>query len=276
MKEKGNKAVKLLIFIAILIIVLFIIGLSIISKEDFRATKKAVVVKVFENSLGVVALNGEIMYYVSFAEEGNIGFKPNQEVLIYFDGMVAESYPAQIHNVGKIKIIKEKSDVEISEEVLRYFYSSKDNVSVSINKLTNTEISYTLKDTNEIPYEYQKGFKINKKNKQAENVPTIDENRIIPGTNNTTSAYLGPQEPVVLWKEVPRISQVNSETIGVYEKIDKDTTKITYNWESLYGKLEQGEYEFVVYNTQWLSLSVRIGFTIDEKGEVAYSEIIEW
>lgn len=42
---------------------------------------------------------------VNFAEEGNIGFKQGQEILIYFNGKIENR---KIENTGKIEIIKEK------------------------------------------------------------------------------------------------------------------------------------------------------------------------
>ena len=54
--------------------------------------------------------------------------------------MIMESYPAQIDNVQKIEIVQEKSNIEIPDYILRYCYSSKENVVVSINDFTKSSI----------------------------------------------------------------------------------------------------------------------------------------
>ena len=94
------------------------------NKEEYmKLTKRAVVIKVGEKYLDVMGFEGtHDLYDVSYEEEGNIGFKKGQEILIYYDGMVLESYPAQIRNVGKIEIIKEESDIQIPDEVLKFYY----------------------------------------------------------------------------------------------------------------------------------------------------------
>lgn len=92
-----------------------------IEDKEKQSTKKAVVVKVYDKTLLVLGIEREkSLYDVSFSEEGNIGFKPGQEVLIYFDGVVMTSYPGQISNVSKIEITKEQSDIEIPDDVLEY------------------------------------------------------------------------------------------------------------------------------------------------------------
>lgn len=158
-----------------------------IQNNNTKATMKAVVLKVNKNSLMVMKAENESLYSISYAKEGNIGFKQGQEILIYFDGMVAESYPAQIHNVGKIEVLKEQTDIEISESVLRYCYSSKYNVTVLVSNLTNTEIEITIKDTNELKYEYANAYKIYKKVKN-ENYTGVGY-QIGENTGNTTAGY---------------------------------------------------------------------------------------
>lgn len=156
-------------------------------ENNTSATMEAIVVKVNKNSLLVMEKENQSLNTVSFADEGNIGFKQGQEILIYFDGIVAESYPAQIHNVGKIEIIKEKSDIEIPKRVLIYCYSSNNNVSVSVSKITKTGIEIIIKDTNEFKYEYSNNYKINKKVKN-ENYTGVGY-QIGENTKNTTAGF---------------------------------------------------------------------------------------
>ena len=180
---------KLYIIFMILIIIIISVIIAINMGKNYIKTTKGIVVRVNNNSLDVIILDDKSLSSVSFSKDGGIGFKQGQEVLIYYDGTIATSYPSQIHNVGKIKILKEKSDIKIPNEVLRYYYSSYKNVKIYINELTNTQISFDIEDNNEIPYEYSDNYKIYRKNYKAENVQ-IDTNRIIPGTGNSTSSYM--------------------------------------------------------------------------------------
>ena len=95
-----------------------------IENRNKVAIKEAVVVKVNEDSIGVMGKESENdLYTVNYSSEGNIGFKQGQEVLIYFNGII-DNTSKKIENVGKIAIIKENSDIQITERALRTFSSS--------------------------------------------------------------------------------------------------------------------------------------------------------
>ena len=210
---------------------------SIKTSTNMSYTKKAIIIKVNKNSLDVMDNEiGTDLYSVSFSDEGNIGFKQGQEILIYFDGLIAETFPSKITNVGKIEILKEKTNVEIPDDVLRFYYNSYNNVSVLISDFTPTGISLTITDTNELNYEYSNKYLINKKNKETENV-TVDTNKIIPPTENSTSAYI-PNNIQVLWEEAPKISNILSEDTGIFSS-EKNILKKVYDWSNLYGVLEE-------------------------------------
>lgn len=156
--------------------------------NNMFSNKKAQIVRVNEKSLDVLGFDGEYdLYSVSYAKEGNIGFKQGQEILINFSGGIAETFPAQINNVSKIKITKEKSEKEIPVEVLRFYYSNLDNVRVSINELTNSGITLTITDKNDLPYEYSYNYTIYKKVKNKEY--TGIGYKIGEDTENSTSGY---------------------------------------------------------------------------------------
>lgn len=149
---KNKTKVILVIILLLFILIAVIYG---IIKNYNTTTIKAVVVKVFENSLGVMGIENENgIISVGFGDKGNIGFKEGQEVLIYYDGYMLESYPPQLGKVEKIKILKEKSNVSIPDDVLRYYYSSYNNVNINISELTNKGLTITITDTNELPYDY--------------------------------------------------------------------------------------------------------------------------
>lgn len=212
--KKGLKITLIIIgILALLALTFFTIDYLRVKKQEpendnMKATIKAVIVKVNNKHLlamGIEATTG--LYSVGFKQE-NIEFKQGQEVLIYFDGTVMETYPAQLGNVEKIEIIKEKSDIQIPTSILRYCYSSRDKVNVTIMELTNSAISLTITDTNEIPYDYAHDYKINKKAKN-ENYTGIGE-KIGEDTENSTSGYTGTGTQYI-WEEVDKISNIQSK-----------------------------------------------------------------
>lgn len=199
-----KKAIVSIIISVILIIGIVSIGtycikkLNTVAYDDPVVTEtnniemtplSAVVVNVKDNYLAVMGAKDNSLYTVSYSKDNNIKFKQGQEILIYFDGMIAESYPAQILNVSKVDIVKEKSDIEIPENVIKQLCNSLNNVSVSLTQLTKTKISFILTDTNELPYSYSSGYQINKKNEGIKYVKE-SENKVIPATNNSTSSYV--------------------------------------------------------------------------------------
>ena len=155
---------------------------------NMKETIKVVVVKV--NSTYLLAMdenNTNELYSISFTNEGNIGFKKGQEILVYFDGIVNATYPGGINKVGKIEIIKEESNIEIPENILTYCYSSKENVKVTVNELTKSSITITIVDTNEIPYKYNNSYSLYKKVKN-ENYTGVGE-KIGKDTENSTAGF---------------------------------------------------------------------------------------
>ena len=195
-----------------------------IENRNKVAIKEAVVVKVNEDSIGVMGKESENdLYTVNYSSEGNIGFKQGQEVLIYFNGII-DNTSKKIENVGKIAIIKENSDIQITERALRTFSSSFDNVEIKVNELKNTGISFTIKDTNELPYSYADTYEIFKKNVKT----TSEEER--ENYSSTSAANIS-------WKEVQKVSDVASETTGIFESVNEDTIKKEYDWSNLYGQL---------------------------------------
>ena len=236
------------------------------------ATLSAVVMEVHESGLSVMEIKeGESsydLYTVSFAQEGNIGFKQGQEVLIYFDGIVAESFPAQIFNVIKIEITKEETDITIPDDVIRYYNNTTDNVKVDISELATTGVKITITDTNELPYEYSNNYVIYEKVKN-ENY-TGEGYQIGEDTENSTSGYTGTGLEYI-WEEMEKKSNDNIE----------DTIKdLTYNlpnmtenehytvigkqidWTEIYGELADGEYRLMFSNEG--SFPINIEFEVKE------------
>ena len=143
-----------LLVILIVAIILFAVGYIII--KNYMETIKGVVVKVNDNSMLVMGITDNLsgLMSVGFTDEGNIGYKQGQEISFKYNGSITDMYPPSLDKVDKIKITKEKSDVEIPESILRYCYSSRDNVNVIISELTSKGMSITIEDTNEYPYDF--------------------------------------------------------------------------------------------------------------------------
>lgn len=152
-----------------------------------NTTIKAVVVNPEKGLLVMGIENAGDLYDVTYKNKDNIKFKQGQEILIYFNGGMLETYPAQIINVEKIEILKEESDIKIPDDILRFCYSSRNNVTVSVSELTRIGIEIIIKDTNELQYEYSNTYKINKKVKNKDYTGVgyqIGEN-----TGNSTAGF---------------------------------------------------------------------------------------
>ena len=69
-----------------------------------------------------------------------------------------------------------------------------------------------------------------------------------------------------IWKEVPKVSNIESEDTAFSKNVDENTIIKKYDWTSLYGTLEEGEYEFILSTSEMYY--IRIGFKLDKNGEV--------
>ena len=229
---------------------------------DAIATMDVVIAKVDDKSLGVINKDDPNDILTASIPEGDTNeYKQNQEVRVYFDGIINESYPGSFGKVSKIEILKESSEVTIPEKVLKYFYSSRDNVSVSNINVTQTGISFEIKDTNELKYEYTNTYALYKKNPKAEQVETPSMPIV---TGNTTSSYEGSGIP--LWVEATKVSDAQSEDTVTSENVSEDNVRKTCDWTNIYGKLESGEYDFSLTSERFY---IRIKFSINENGEVS-------
>lgn len=167
----------------------------LLGNNNMAETMKVVVVKANENNLLVMKINDESLISIGKTRE-NIGYQKGQILLVHFNGMIMETYPAQLGNVGKIEILNEKLDVTIPDSILRYCYSTKDKVNITISKLTNTSISMVITDTNELPYIYAHSYNINKrvKNKdygKGQKIGEDTENSVAGFTRDRTKIYMG-------------------------------------------------------------------------------------
>ena len=178
-------------------------GLVIKNAMDEVSKMKAVVVAVNDNYMTVMKKKESTTMKVYYAEEGNIGFKQGQEVEIKYRGITPESN----------SIIKEKSNIEIPDRILRNIDYSKDKVSVTVKNMTNMGITYQIIDNNTIPYKYGNGlgYKILKKVRN----------------NEKEECYMEVEKEDVSSKDTIMISKDEN---NIFER--------EYNWEKLYGKLD--------------------------------------
>lgn len=229
---------------------------------DAIATMDVVIVRVDDTYLEVINKDdpNDVMR-ASIPDDDTNEYKQNQEVRVYYNGMINEMYPGSFDKVSKIEILKEDSDVIIPEKALKLFYSSRNNVSVSNINVTQTGISFEIKDTNEYKYEYTNTYTLFKKNPEAEQVKAPSMPIV---TGNTTSSYEGSGIP--LWEEASKVSDVNSEDTVTSENIAEDTVRKICDWTNIYGKLESGEYDFSLTVEGFY---IRIKFTVNENGEIS-------
>lgn len=225
---------------------------------DAIATMDVVIVRVDDTYLEVINKDdpNDVMR-ANIPDDDINEYKQNQEVRVYYN----EMYPGSFDKVSKIEILKDNSDVTIPEKALKLFYSSRNNVSVSNINVTQTGISFEIKDTNEYKYEYTNTYTLFKKNPEAEQVKAPSMPIV---TGNTTSSYEGSGIP--LWEEASKVSDVNSEDTVTSENIAEDTVRKICDWTNIYGKLESGEYDFSLTVEGFY---IRIKFTVNENGEIS-------
>ena len=276
-----KKGLKILIIILVILVVVILAILLInhfttkeVSNEltgnsisydnsDAIATMDVVIVKVTDNNLGVIKeddINSLMTVTIPDADANK--YKQNQEIRVYYNGMINEMYPSSFAKVSKIEILKETSDITIPEKALKYFYSSRDNVLVSNINVTQTGISFEIKDTNEYKYEYKNSYTLFKKNPEAEQVEAPSMPIV---TGNTTSSYEG--SGIHLWEEASKFSTIDSGDTVISENIAEDTVRKTCDWTNIYGKLASGEYDFALSTSE--DFGLRIQFSINENGEVS-------
>ena len=216
---------------------------NLYERPSASVTFQAVVVKASDKSLLIFGTgNSSGLCSTGIGNTENVEFKQGQEVLIYYDGTELETYPPQLANVEKVEIIKEKSDAEIPENVLKYAYSSPYNVTISLNELTKNGISFTVKDTNELQYEFSNEYSLSKKVKN-ENYTGVGQ-VIGENTENSTAGYTGTGVEYI-FKGMEKLSDVPyDETIKI--STNGDTKNIEINWSRIYGELGERRVYFCI------------------------------
>lgn len=113
-------SVKILITITILLIIIFILGYIFIRS---RLTIRGVIIKSNEKNILIMDVKDESPLYIGLPENVNLEFKEGQEVIVYleYNTVIIETYPGSIDSeyVKNVKIVKEKSNVQVPEEILQ-------------------------------------------------------------------------------------------------------------------------------------------------------------
>ena len=247
-----------------------------LANRNMLAIKTAIVAVVDDDYLCVVdSQDQNLLYNVYYPEEGSRDFEIGQEIKIYFNGKSISSGRngiAELRNVGKIEIIDNANHL-ISDEILKRFNTTYDNVEVSIENLTNTELIFTITDNNDIKYEFASKFYLSKNiaEKTDKNLIENDDGSII------ILPYDGDKWQLIY--ETPN----DMENVAATETIDENSTRWTFDWSKVYGSLESGEYRFVMgdacdepnsfltngYDKEIISVK----FTIDDNGQVIDYEV---
>ena len=191
-KQVNNKLAALIIFILVVMILVAIYYYKkqknvIINVDYEEATTRVVVVKS-ENGMALVMDDDPeypSVYRIGASKDRE--YKQGNELLIHYNGYIMESYPAQFSHITEIEFIKEKSDIEIPESILKSCYNSEENIRVTIHEISDSGIALSIVDANKYPYNYPHNYKINKKVKNKdykEKGEIIGEN-----TKNTIAGY---------------------------------------------------------------------------------------
>jgi len=257
MEKEKNKAISFIMWIAVIIGVCAIIITVFLLYKNYRKDNEiymmqAVIVRVDEYSVLVNEIKegkaGEHnVFSVKFAKEGNIGFEVGQQVEIYYrDKMIAMIYPAPLYQIEKIKITKNKSDIEIPIEALRYAYSSTDNCSAEVNEITRAGITFTMTDKNEYPYDYSNNdYSLYKK---VKNPNYTGESGYYDGaaTSNSLPAYITPEPEYKSVDITEEKKDLIENTVKTLEADSQDENGVKFkairkivNWENILGELEE-------------------------------------
>ncbi len=244
------------------------------SDENNSVKMKATIVKVNDKSLLVVRSdNPDSLYSVLLNDEDISKFKANQEIIIYWNGDILTTWPGQITKVDKIEIINEESSVKIPDNILRHCYNLKENLSIVVDEFSLSKFVINIVDKNELPYEYQEGYKIYKE-VPNENYTGVGQ-KIGEATANSTAGYTGTGTPYI-WEEIEKVTDVSEE-----DAINKSITNsengrneiFEFDIEKLYGNLENGKYYIVLLGD---NCSIRVSFEVKDNKVIYDEPQIEW
>lgn len=231
--KKMLRITAIILIVYILIIALFQIMLKL---KSMRQKMEAIVVGVRKEYLIVInKYNTNELDRINITKKENIDYKEGQEILIYFDEIVSGC----VYNVGKIKIIKEKSDIQIPDDVLRYCYSIPEKVDIRVAELTPNGIYLKISDLNErIKFNYSHKYTLRGSVKNEKY--TGEPGTYVEAPGAATPAYIPPEEPnKYIWENLGMISNIASEDTEVEVSGAPNIIHRKFDWTELYGELKE-------------------------------------
>lgn len=249
-------------------------------KGTFRT--KGVVVRSEKDSLTVMPIpsNEENRIEENFQYEGenNLNLKQGQEVLVTFHYLESELNDLKyVAIIEKVELIKEESSIEIPRDIIVKAYSSKEKITVKVDKekSDNSKVAFTIKDNNEFKYNYATmEYDIRRYNEPPTKTEVIHE-------NNTT--YIAGYDP---WPGITKIGDISTKSN--YSISESGEINIEIDWAKIYGKLEEGKYKFSfttvsqpreslfnpnVIDYPYDGVNIQIYFNVNKEKQVEYSEI---
>lgn len=247
-----KKVLKVFMLIIIIIVLIIFIGIyfknNYFGKEGLNIGKeklRLVVIGIWDfQEILAVDENGNLLQVrlkeIKLWNEMD-KFERGQEIEIYYDGVITETYPGKITNVSSYKILKEKSDIEIPEEVKKRYDNSTTNVMVYVRNISNEKLEFRILDTNEISYKYDFECSLSKKNEEKNGFEKIE---------SIGNISMGDMIEIV---------DSTAGHLDMEGKID---------WNNMYGTLETGEYQFVLKNkeNEIHFETIEFNFTVEENG----------
>lgn len=290
-----KKGIKVLLVFVILVL---LVGATFLILNNSGINMRLVVVEVEDNFLKTIEKDTDFSLYEVVVEGRDMSeFKQGQEIIAHYDGISDAMFPGRF-TADKVEIVKEKSDMEIPIRVLRYFNYSQDNISVEIEKFTNTSMGISITDSNKYPLDYGEDFSYYIQKKNLSNVVhnqvlteefenTINRN-VVETENGTTIISPSGENPnknkyKIEWEELEIIGLSDYKN-QIWEKTEDETLKLKgrCSWTGLYGELnEEGEYKFILVrktsSDDDFFRVITINFVIDENGNITYEEPeFEW
>ena len=200
---------------------------------------KGVVVRPEKETLTIMPIEASTEYraeeFFYYETENNLILKQKQEVLITFHYR-QNANDSNIHEavINNIEVLKDESSIQIPSDIYVKAYSSKDNISISINKAksNNKKIQFIITDKNDLKYNYSTmKYALKKYNPP----PTKTEVTYTEDGGMSISGY----NP---WPEMPKM--IDSSNEFNYTIDENGKVYVNIDWSKVYGELKEGQYIF--------------------------------
>ena len=243
---------------------------------------KGIVVREEGNTLTLMPIivneeyRNEENFYIENSQVQNL--KQGQEVIVTFHYLKSSNENFTYEPiVEKVEILKEKSDTQIPRDVLVKAYSTKENVTITIDKekSNNKQIVFTITDKNELKYDYSTmKYNVYKYNEPPE------KQEVIYTENGASTAGYNP------WPEITKIAEISNE--ANYTLNENEQIEVIIDWSKMYGELKEGKYRFSLSTVNNLrqsisnpnmqeypydGVNIEINFNIDANGKVEFGDI---